>query len=187
MPPPESGNVQPDSPPPEPAWPDTYPAWRAEAEPGVWLHVHNWIRNQSIAARIANFATEAAFDKALADKVKISGYFPNFFSFRKWVKKRAIWEAFDILRREKLFQDNLDRLIRPTTDPGDLWNYINELEVSESTIIFLRYRGGYTLEEAAEILGMSVTTVWRLQQTALKKLRECLSQESRHSSVFGES
>lgn len=61
------------------------------------------------------------------------------------------------------------------TEKAALYEAINRLEQREKTILFLRYFEGKTQTEISSEVGISQAQVSRLEKTALKRLKTCIS------------
>ena len=61
------------------------------------------------------------------------------------------------------------------TEKAALYEAINRLESREKKILFLRYFEGKTQTEISQEVGISQAQVSRLEKTALKRIRSCIS------------
>lgn len=93
----------------------------------------------------------------------------------KWMSRIIVNTALDFLRRSSkvtIVEDDNRVLERAETDRDDGLNYSIEALVPElRTVIVLKYFHGYTINEVAEILDISVSTVKNRMHKALNLLR----------------
>ena len=69
----------------------------------------------------------------------------------------------------------MDQIFDEKNNDAALYEAINRLESREKKILFLRYFEGKTQTEISQEVGISQAQVSRLEKTALKRIRSCIS------------
>ena len=92
-------------------------------------------------------------------------------------------KAIDILRQQTRivdidFEDAAAGLVVPPPEEGGLAEAIARLPATYRELLMLRYHMGYSISEAAQLLGMRPETAKRLLSRAKKKLEEEMNERT---------
>jgi RNA polymerase sigma-70 factor (ECF subfamily) len=96
-------------------------------------------------------------------------------ALEKWIKKIIINTAIDFIRKNSkvmlVEEDTIMNLCTTKDSTMEIACYIDGLEEELKSIIILKYFHGYTINEVAEILDLSVSQVKNKLHKALELLR----------------
>ena len=136
-------------------------------ETELYRLAYYYVKNEDDALDILQESIVKAFTKL--NKLN------EFEALEKWIKKIIINTAIDFIRKNSkvmlVEEDAMTNLSNNSDNNMGLSYYIDDLEGELKSIIILKYFHGYTINEVAEILDISVSQVKNKLHKALELLR----------------
>jgi RNA polymerase sigma factor (sigma-70 family) len=99
-----------------------------------------------------------------------------------WVRRVAINKAISWHRRvgaeaRAIARMPLPRMEAPPSEPSEIWTLVRKLPARQAQVVALVYVDDLTLEQAAEVMGVSTPTAKTHLQRARRSLAAALGQE----------
>lgn len=132
---------------------------------GLYRIAYSYMNNPTLAVD----ALDEAFYKGYVNRRKLKQ--PEY--LKTWLTRILINECLQLLRksRHEILSDRLPEEAAESYDGLPLKAALNKLPEDLSKIIYLRYYGGYTLAETAQILNIPPGTAASRERRALALLR----------------
>jgi len=100
--------------------------------------------------------------------------------YRKFAKKNALENnVADVPEKQLAVTDDCHRLLESRQMSAAIDRAVENLSLKQKTVFALKYRQGMTLQQAAEVMDVSLGTVKTLHHRALRRIRQDVGGDAR--------